>query len=69
MDNTFNNYKNYNTYDNDENHGQYCENCHIATGDCECPKDSCDICEDSRDETPGINLGHELAGGLVEPSY
>ncbi len=61
------NYSNYRTYDNDENHGQYCENCHIATGDCEC-KD-CDVCEDSRDETPGINLGHELAGGLVEPSY
>jgi hypothetical protein len=55
MDNTFNNYKNFSTYDNytesDENHGIYCENCHIATGDCECPKDSCDICEDSRDDT------------------
>jgi hypothetical protein len=41
------NYSNYNTYDSDENHGQYCENCHIATGDCEC-KD-CDVCEEAND--------------------
>jgi hypothetical protein len=32
----------------DENHGHYCENCHITTGDCDCPKDSCDICEEAR---------------------
>lgn len=31
----------------DENHGQYCENCHIATGLCDC-KD-CDICAEARE--------------------
>jgi hypothetical protein len=41
----FDNYSNYRTYDNDENHGIYCENCHIATGDCEC-KD-CEVCEEA----------------------
>ena len=47
MDN-YSNYRNLGLYDSDENHGQYCEFCHIATGDCECPKDSCDICEEAR---------------------
>lgn len=36
--------------ENDEFLGKYCENCHIATGLCDCPKDTCDICEDARDE-------------------
>ena len=47
----------------DENHGQYCENCHIATGDCECPKDSCDICEDARDEDKQQDIAEAEATG------
>ena len=50
----------------DEFFGKYCDNCHTATGLCDC-KD-CDECGNV-EEPEGINIDHELAGGLTDPSY
>ena len=56
----------------DEFLGKYCENCHIATGLCDCT--DCEECPNYVDtrqqaEDGGIDTTHELAGGLTEPSY
>lgn len=37
----------YIKFNNDEFLGEYCENCHTATGLCECT--DCEICEEARD--------------------